>query len=105
MVVRQYPHKITATWGNVSQDENGDWITSSGGTFESDCRAEPNGEGKTLTGEDGSQLYFHFSVYLPKTSEIIPVGAQIKIELAKNSVVKSTLKRQHNGQFNTQLWV
>jgi hypothetical protein len=105
-MVNQYPHSITAKWkAKPTLDSNGDWTEGVEETFTSPCRAEANGEGKTLTGVDGSTVYFSFAVYLPKTEQVIPYGASAEITISSNHIVKGAVKNQSNGQLNTRLWV
>lgn len=105
-MVSLYPNTISIKWKmQPTQDANGDWVEGVEEVFISPCRAEANGEGKVLTGEDGSSVYFSFAVYLPRTNQVIPYGANVEIKLSSNHVVKGSLKNQSNGQLNTRLWV
>ncbi len=101
-MVKQYPHTITVSWKpKATQDENGNWITPEGDSvFESVCRAEPNGKGQILRGTDGSEIYFAYTVYMPKTSVIIPKDAKVVI-----GEITGKVKRHENGQLNSRLWL
>lgn len=104
-MVAQYPHSITVMWKTKpTQDMNGDWVEGSINTFTSVCRAEANGEGKTLTGVDGSTIYFSYHVFMPKTSQLIPFGAAAEITIS-GSVASCSVKQQYNGQLNSRLWL
>lgn len=104
-MVAQYPHSIVATWRTQPTKVNGDWVEGSPQSFSSECRAEANGEGKTLTGVDGRTIYFSFTVYMPSTDQVIPYGAAVEINLSTSHVVKGEVKNQYNGQLNSRLWV
>ena len=105
-MVEQYPHSISVTWKTQpTKDENGDWVEGSESIFTSNCRVEGNSEGKTITGVDGSAIYFTFNVFMPKTDTVIPYGASAEMTLASNHIVKGAVKYQRNGQLNSRLWV
>ncbi|MDX9847465.1 MAG: hypothetical protein RBT74_10840 [Tenuifilaceae bacterium] len=105
-MVVQYPHSISVTWKTQpTKDANGDWVEGIPQVFTSACRAETNGEGKTLTGVDGRAINFSFAVYLPKTEQVIPYGASVEISLSASQVVRGEVKNQQNGQLNSRLWV
>jgi hypothetical protein len=88
-----------------SRDENGNYIP--GGLVrihEGECRAEPNGKGETLRGDDGSELNFAFNVFLPKMDKEVSVNAEVEIFIG-DKLVTGTVKRHFNGQLNSRLWV
>ncbi len=106
MVVKQYPHNIIIkAVREPAKDESGNFIP--GGLVpihDGECRAEPNGKGEVLRGEDGSELNFAFNVFLPKMSFEVPVNAEVEIAI-ENKLVTGHVKRHHNGQLNSRLWV
>jgi hypothetical protein len=105
-MVTQYPHSISISWKeNPVKDANGDWVESGPQKYTSECRAEANGEGKTLSGVDGRTIHFSFAVFMPKTDKVIPYGASVEITIAENYSVKGEVKNHRNGQLNTRLWV
>ena len=102
----RYPHNVSVTWtATPSKDTSGDWVEGSESTFTSECRAEANGEGKTIAGQDGSRVDFAFEVFLPKTDTVIPFGASVEITISTGVVVKGTVKNHDNGQLISRLWV
>ena len=102
----RYPHTIDAAWKSApTKDSNGDFVEGASVLFSSPCRAEANGEGKTITGQDGSTVVFSFEVFLPKTSIIVPFGASVEITISAGAVVKGTIKNHDNGQLISRLWV
>lgn len=105
-MVRQYPHTIKiSVVSEPYKDENGNWIQ--GGLVpihEGECRAEPNGKGQTIRGDDGSELSFAFNVFLPKLDVNIPANADVEITI-ENKLVTGQVKRHHPGQLNSRIWV
>lgn len=105
-MVAQYPHSIEVRWkGQPIQDANGDWVEGDETTFTSMCRAEFNGEARTIVGVNGSAISYSFEVYMPRTTTVIPYGANAEIILASSHILKGSVKNQRNGQLNSQLWV
>jgi hypothetical protein len=101
-MVNQYPHTISVTWkGKSTQDANLNWVEGADFSFESECRAEVNSSGKKIAGSDGALVEYSFTVYLPKTETIIPIGANY----ALNGTTVGTVKGAWNGQLNSRIWV
>lgn len=111
-MVNQYPHTIIIQpQGEFEQDASGNFNPSawSGEVFSSECRAEPAGsnpviKGPVIRGVDGGEIAFGWEVFLPKTDKNFRFGDKVTITVDGNEF-PDTLKRQYNGQFNTQLWV
>ena len=105
-MIKQYPHLIKiSVVSEPTQDDNGNWIP--GGLTEihsGECRAEPNGKGDVLRGDDGSELNFAFNVFLPKLDVNIPANADVEITI-ENKLVTGEVKRHHPGQLNSRIWV
>jgi hypothetical protein len=106
-MVTQYPHTIIvynrAT--PVQNTSTGKFTVSTPVSFTSECRAEPNGKGTIIRGADGVDTSFEFIVYMPVTGENLKFGSDVVITLENGVQHRSTLKRQHNGQLNSRLWV
>lgn len=107
-MVTQYPHALIITWNPTPVlDENGEWASSGeiSGNFESICRAEPNNDSRRkLTGVDGSTIDFAFTVFMPKSSIVIPYGADVALTI-DGSTITGTVKRAFNGQLNSRIWL
>lgn len=105
-MVRQYPHNIViSAMSEPSKDDDGNWVP--GGLteiHEGKCRAEPNGKGDVLRGDDGSELNFAFNVFLPKLTVDVPANAEVEITIG-NKLVTGSVKRHHPGQLNSRIWV
>lgn len=106
MIVKQYPHNIIInTVSEPTKDENGNFIP--GGlvpVHDGECRAEPNGKGETLRGDDGSELEFSFNIFIPKMSIEVPANSEVEITIG-NKLITGQVKRHSNGQLNSRLWV
>ncbi len=101
-MVKQYPHSILIEWeGKATKNEKGNYVPGAPQQFESVCRAEPNGKGVKIPGADGSLEEFAFLVYIPKTETVIPAGANYTL----NGNITGKVKRSHNGQLGSQLWL
>lgn len=101
-MVKQYPHTISVTWkGQSTQDANLNWVEGSPASFESICRAEVNSSGKKISGVDGTLIEYSFTVYMPHTETIIPIGANYTL----NGSVVGTVKGAWNGQLSSRIWV
>ena len=104
----QYPHTIVSESGtnkaDATQDVNGNWVIPAPGatvTTTSECRAKPNGEGKTVNGEDGVAIAYDFLIYLPQTAPEFFNGASVTID----GFGKGLVKRFFRGQLNCMMWV
>lgn len=107
-MVSQYPHSITVTIKpRAVQDPNtGDYaaVTGSDAVHTFDCRAEINGRGYKIAGQDGSLIDFTFTVYMPQTDTIVPYGAAYSLTMGAK-VVTGKVKGANNGQFNSRIWL
>lgn len=105
-MVKQYPHtlKITTVSGSV-QDGNGNWQPGTPIMVEKVCRAEPNSRNAMVKADDGTQVVFDFTVYMPLPADSIAVGAQVKVYNGDELLGASTVKRFSKGQLNARLWL
>lgn len=105
-MVKQYPDHIEVRIaGEPCQDENLNWVKPEPVLFKSDCRAEPAGKNAIIRRADGSDASYDFNVFMPKTSVNIPEGAFFHLVREDGSEAKGYVKRAHNGQLNSRLWV
>jgi len=101
-MVAQYPHTISVAWkGKATQDANLNWVEGAASSFESECRAEVNSSGKKISGVDGALAEYSFTIFLPHTDIIIPIGANYTL----NGTMAGTIKGAWNGQLSSRLWV
>lgn len=106
-MVSQYPHTITIQLqGEFEQDASGNFQpkAGTGGTFSSECRAEPAGTNPVIKGADGEDIVFVWVVYMPKSVVNFQFGDDVTVTINGENF-SGTVKRQYNGQFNTRLWV
>lgn len=110
-MVGQYPHQITFVVGNSDLpfvNSNGDWdiVEPTSPHFKTiACRAEMNGNNRTIAGQDSSKIEYSFVIYLPKTAEVIDDGRVIEVKDGERMIVKSPVKQFHKGQLNCKLYV
>jgi len=105
-MVIQYPHIIIIRSAvEPIKDEHGDYAISEPiEIFKGFCRAEPNGKGSILKGEDGNEINFSFTVFMPNTLTDIPFNSEVEITI-NNKLVSGRVKRYHPGQLNARIWV
>lgn len=105
-MIQQYPHtlKITTVSGST-QDGNGNWQPGTPVTVEKPCRAEPNNRNALVKADDGTQVVFDFTVYMPLPVEIIAVGTQVKVYNVDELLGANTVKRFSKGQLNARAWL
>jgi hypothetical protein len=72
--------------------------------YSGNCRAEVNGTGDVIRGEDGSELNFSFNVFLPKMGIDIAANSQAELVIG-NKTIKAAIKRQSNGLLNSRIWL
>lgn len=102
----QYPDSIALTvTASASQNASGIWTAggSSGYTF--DCRAEVNGTGRQIAGDDGALMDYSFQVFLPVMTVVIPAGSDFVLTALSNGTISGKVKRASNGQLNSRLWL
>lgn len=106
-MVIQYPHTVSVLnrQDPVQDTATGKFTVPTPEEFTSACRAEPNGKGLTIRGADGEETTFEFIVFMPLTAVNLLFGSKVTLTLDDGSIYNLTLKRQHNGQLNSRLWV
>ena len=105
-MVKQYPNSIFVQWSTTTtKDAEGDPVRGVAQAYESKCRAEVNGAGKTIASSDGSLINYSFTVYLPVANLAdIPVGAKVKLTLWDREV-RATVKQFNRDGFNAKIWL
>uniref|UniRef100_A0A6M3JSR3 Uncharacterized protein n=1 Tax=viral metagenome TaxID=1070528 RepID=A0A6M3JSR3_9ZZZZ len=102
----QYPDSIVITtaasgWQNAS----GVWTAGATGTYTFDCRAEVNGTGRKIVGNDGALIDYAFQVFLPVMTVVIPPASDFVLTALSNGTITGKIKRASNGQLNSRLWL
>jgi hypothetical protein len=102
-MIKQYPHTILFSWNSpaTQDEETGNMIKGESQQIQSDCRAEPNGSGKTIPSVDGTLISYSYIVYMP-LKMAIPVGAKAVLSITSQEL---TVKNSHTGQFNSRVWL
>lgn len=106
-MVRQYPYRLFVLVDTpaVYDDETGVWTPGTSTLTDlSPCRDEANGAGNLITLADGSQYLFNSSVFLPQGATL-KEGDYIEVKDGDTVRVKGNIKRFHNGQLNSQIWL
>lgn len=107
-MVQQYPDTIVVTIkGNPYKGSDGNYHAPTGSDIAFHiwgCRAEPNSAGRKLSGPDGALLDYSFTIYMPKTSVVVPFGATFVLTKGAMTVT-GKVKGGFNGQFNSRLWL
>lgn len=107
----RYPHKlkfnVIGSESEPYQDGNGDWLipTNTETEVELSCRAEPNGQGKVIAGEDGNSLVYSWSVYMAKDAVKVEYGQAIEVYNGAELLAKGNCLMFSRGQMNARLWV
>ena len=105
-MVQQYPHfiNVTIVTPPTQNTTTGQWTVGSTSYLTLDCRAEVNGAGKKIAGNDGVLMDFAFTCYFPKMNTVIPVDSEYVLSM-DNATAEGKVKRQSNGQLNSRLWL
>jgi hypothetical protein len=104
--MNQYPDSITITTSaSASQNASGIWTAGASGSYIFTCRAEVNGTGRQIAGDDGAMIDYSFQVFMPITSVVIPAGSDFVLSALLNGTISGKVKRASNGQLNSRLWL
>lgn len=104
--MNQYPDSILITTASSgSQNASGIWTAGASGTQTFSCRAEVNGTGRKVVGDDGVLIDYSFLVFMPITSVVIAPGSSFVLTALTNGTISGTVKRASNGQLNSRLWL
>jgi hypothetical protein len=102
----QYPDSIVVTTSaSGSQNASGIWTAGTTTNYTFDCRAEVNGIGRKIAGDDGVMIDYSFQVFMPLTTVVIPDGSDFVLTAFTNGVITGKVKRASNGQLNSRLWL
>jgi len=102
----QYPDSLTVTVTTpLTQNSSGDWTGGTTTVLTLTCRFEPNGSGRQVMGDDGVLRDYAYKAYLPPMTTVIPTGSAYVATTLNNGTITGTVKRPHNGQLNSQLWL
>lgn len=103
--MEQYPHTATFTIEvAASQGAGGNWTNGTTSSLQTECRIEPNGQGRTITGVDGKAIEFAWTMFAPLMATTIPVGTKVSVVTDVETIL-GVVKRQYIGQLNTRVWL
>lgn len=103
MVIKK-PHILSYTSVPApTKDGNGDWIVpeNSGEPSSLECRAVPNGNGRTINTQDGVNVVYSWKIYLDKDCPSFAYGQRIELL----GIGSGEVKMFKRGQFSATLWV
>ena len=104
--MNQYPDSITiTTYASGSQNASGVWTSGASGTNTFDCRAEVNGTGKKIVGDDGIMIDYSYDLFMPVSTVVIQPGSDFVFASLNNGSISGKVKRASNGQLNSRLWL
>jgi hypothetical protein len=103
--MEQYPDSIAITVHASASLSSGVWTAGATSDYTFDCRAEVNGTGRKIPGDDGVLIDYAFDVYMPQTTTIIPRDSDYVLTSLLNGIVEGKVKRSSNGQLNSRLWL
>ena len=105
-MVGQYPHTIVITTVTEPvQDETTGLFTEGTPTiYTLQCRAERNGGAGRIVGNDGSEIIYSHSIYLPRMTTVIPVDSGYVLTMGEETM-RGKVKGASNGQLSSRLWV
>ena len=104
--MEQYPDSIAITvYASASQNASGIWTEGATAGYTFDCRAEVNGTGRQIAGDDGTLMDYAFQVYMPATTVIIPRDSDYILNSLLNGIIGGKVKRASNGQLNSRIWL
>jgi hypothetical protein len=103
--MEQYPDSIAITVRASASLASGVWTAGATAGYTFNCRAEVNGTGRKVPGDDGVLIDYAFDVYIPKTETIIPRDSDYVLTSLLNGIIEGKVKRASNGQLNSRIWL
>ena len=104
--MEQYPDSIAITvYASASQNASGIWTEGATAGYTFDCRAEVNGTGRQIAGDDGTLMDYAFQVYMPATTVVVPRDSDYVLNSLLNGIISGKVKRASNGQLNSRIWL
>ncbi len=110
-MVKNRPHilkyKTVSTSSEPYQDDDGNWVIPENSEFENvvKCRAEPNGTGRVIAGEDGKSIVYSYTIYLPKDIKSLNYGQKVDVLLNDDIIASGTVMMFSRGQMNSRIWI
>jgi hypothetical protein len=105
--MNQYPDSIVVavTTPAIQDPTTGLYTSGTSTSYTLECRAEVNGTGRKIVGDDGTLMDYSFQVFLPLMATVIPVGSDYVLTALSNGTISGKVKRSSNGQLNSRLWL
>ena len=105
--MERYPDSIIITlYGDPEQDSDGNYgAPPVSATHSSDCRFQPAGRANIIKGDDGEEIAFSYLVFMPLVESRFNFGDAIEGQHHSGYTITGKIKRHHNTQHHTKLWV
>lgn len=107
-MVKQYPYNLYAELQEEAiRDEKGNWLPPKRQmVFVGICRDETNGSGALITGIDGQEHKYTWTIYAPKNIMCLEEGTTIEVQSPCGCVrVRGEIQRYSRDQLHTRIWV
>lgn len=106
-MVKQYPHTITiTTYPSGTRDEDGNPLQGTPTTTTATkCRYEPNQKAAMIVKEDGTEVVYSGTVFMPLSSLHISPGATAEVKNGDQVLSNGKVLRFSKGQINMRLWL
>lgn len=73
--------------------------------MQTECRLEPNGQGRTISGPDGKAVEFAWTMFIPATFQTkVSEGSPVSIAMEAETVTGEVIRHSH-GQLNSRIWL
>ncbi len=103
----RYPHSVTVSWqGDPVKNEN-DGTYTPGATIShtAPCTISQNSEGKRISTEDGKMVEYSCSVIMELQTWNAPFEAGAVLTLEGGATFTTTVKKMHNFQTYSKIWL
>lgn len=106
----RFPHilKFTIVTGqDPYKGSDGQWVTPTHteNNREVECKAEPNGTGKMVQGEDGVQVIYSWLIFTDSELEKLGFGQEIKVYSGTELIASGIVKLHSRSRMNTRIWL
>lgn len=108
-MINKRPHILkysSSTGVNSVKDANGHFTPgASGSEIQVKCRAEANGSGRVIPGQDNISVVYSWVVYFDVDTEKIEYGKPVQIFKDDELIASGSVKMFERGQMNARLWL
>ena len=104
----RHPHSVTVSWkGTPTRNETtGSYTAGSDVSFTADCSIMQNSKGQKVADNDGKMIEYSFAVMMDKQTSLAPYGSEAIVVFGNaGGSTKETVKRMHNFQTYSKIWL